>query len=81
MSEPLKLGLDALVDALKAAGEPTRLRLLALLDGGDLTVTDLTEILGQSQPRISRHRKLLGEAELIERYHEGAWAYFRLKQD
>ncbi|MDR9811346.1 ArsR/SmtB family transcription factor [Rhizobium hidalgonense] len=81
MSEPLKLGLDGLVDVMKAAGEPTRLRLLALLDGGDLTVTDLTEILGQSQPRISRHLKLLGEAELIERYQEGAWAYFRLKQD
>ncbi|KPH09040.1 ArsR family transcriptional regulator [Rhizobium leguminosarum] len=81
MSEPLKLGLDALVDVMKAAGEPTRLRLLALLDGGDLTVTDLTEILGQSQPRISRHLKLLGEAELIERYQEGAWAYFRLKQE
>ena len=81
MSEPLKLGLDALVDVLKATGEPTRLRLLALLDSGDLTVTDLTEILGQSQPRISRHLKLLGEAELIERYQEGAWAYFRLKQD
>ncbi|MBB4194721.1 ArsR family transcriptional regulator [Rhizobium aethiopicum] len=81
MNEPLKLGLDGLVDVLKAAGEPTRLRLLALLDGGDLTVTDLTEILGQSQPRISRHLKLLGEAELIERYQEGAWAYFRLKQD
>lgn len=81
MSEPLKLGLEGLVDVLKAAGEPTRLRLLALLDGGDLTVTDLTEILGQSQPRISRHLKLLGEAELIERYQEGAWAYFRLKQD
>ncbi|MGO7976161.1 ArsR/SmtB family transcription factor, partial [Rhizobium ruizarguesonis] len=62
-------------------GEPTRLRLLALLDGGDLTVTDLTEIIGQSQPRISRHLKLLGEAELIERYQDGAWAYFRLKQD
>ncbi|MBY4587939.1 metalloregulator ArsR/SmtB family transcription factor [Rhizobium redzepovicii] len=81
MSEPLKLGLDALVDVMKAAGEPTRLRLLALLDSGDLTVTDLTEILGQSQPRISRHLKLLGEAELIERYQEGAWAYFRLKQE
>ena len=81
MSEPLKLGLEGLVDVLKAAGEPTRLRLLALLDGGDLTVTDLTEILGQSQPRISRHLKLLGEAELIERYQEGAWAYFRLKQE
>jgi ArsR family transcriptional regulator len=81
MSEPVRLGLDALVDVLRAAGEPTRLRLLALLAAGDLTVTDLTEILGQSQPRISRHLKLLGEADLIDRYQEGAWAYFRLRQD
>ncbi|MBB3540750.1 ArsR family transcriptional regulator [Rhizobium sp. BK399] len=69
------------MDVLRAAGEPTRLRLLALLAAGDLTVTDLTEILGQSQPRISRHLKLLGEADLIDRYQEGAWAYFRLRQD
>ncbi|WP_028746306.1 ArsR/SmtB family transcription factor [Rhizobium mesoamericanum] len=81
MGEPIKLGLDALVDVLRAAGEPTRLRLLVLLAAGDLTVTDLTEILGQSQPRISRHLKLLGEADLIDRYQEGAWAYFRLRQD
>ncbi|APO68247.1 ArsR/SmtB family transcription factor [Rhizobium mongolense] len=81
MAEAVRLGLDALVDVLKAAGEPTRLRLLALLAAGDLTVTDLTEILGQSQPRISRHLKLLGEADLIDRYQEGAWAYFRLRQD
>ena len=81
MAEPVRLGLDTLVDVLKAAGEPTRLRLLALLSAGDVTVTDLTEILGQSQPRISRHLKLLGEADLIDRYQEGAWAYFRLKQE
>lgn len=73
--------LDGMVDLLKAAGEPTRLRLLALLAAGDLTVSDLTDILGQSQPRISRHLKLLAEAELVDRYQEGAWAYFRLKQD
>lgn len=72
---------DELVELLKAAGEPTRLRLLVLLAAGDLTVTDLTDILGQSQPRISRHLKLLAEAGLIDRYQEGAWAYFRLKQD
>jgi ubiquinone/menaquinone biosynthesis C-methylase UbiE/DNA-binding transcriptional ArsR family regulator len=77
----MKLGVDVLVDLLKAAGEPTRLRLLTLLASGDLTVTDLTEILGQSQPRISRHLKLLAEADLIDRYQEGAWAYFRLKQE
>ncbi|TPP11486.1 ArsR/SmtB family transcription factor [Rhizobium glycinendophyticum] len=77
----MQFGVDNLVDLLKATGEPTRLRLLALLAAGDLTVTDLTEILGQSQPRISRHLKLLAEAELIDRYQEGAWAYFRLKQE
>ena len=74
-------GLEKLVDILKAAGETTRLRLLVLLSAGDLTVTDLTDILGQSQPRISRHLKLLAEDGLVERYQEGAWAYFRLRRD
>ncbi len=77
----MALGLDALVDVLKAAGEQTRFRLLALLASGDLTVSDMTEILGQSQPRISRHLKLLAEEDLIERYQEGAWAYFRLRHE
>jgi len=72
------LSLEESVEVLKAAGEPTRLRLIALLAAGDLTVSEMTEILGQSQPRISRHLKLLGEAGLVERYQEGAWAYFRL---
>lgn len=78
MLDSARLDLESIVDVLKAAGEPTRMRLLALLSAGDLTVTDLTDILGQSQPRISRHLKLLMEAGLIERYQEGAWAYFRL---
>lgn len=72
------LNLDESVEVLKAAGEPTRLRLVALLAQGDLTVSEMTEILGQSQPRISRHLKLLSEAGLVERYQEGAWAYFKL---
>ncbi len=67
-----------LLSGLKAAGEPTRLRLLALLAGGELNVKDLTRILGQSQPRISRHLKLLTEAGLIERFREGSWVFFRL---
>jgi ubiquinone/menaquinone biosynthesis C-methylase UbiE/DNA-binding transcriptional ArsR family regulator len=66
------------VEILKAAGEPTRLRLLALFASGELSVKDLTEILDQSQPRISRHLRLLHEAGLIQRQAEGAWAYFRL---
>ncbi len=81
MLDSPRLDLDALVDVLKAAGEQTRMRLLALLASGDLTVTDLTDILRQSQPRISRHLKLLSEAGLVERYQEGAWAYFRLTSE
>src|SRR3978361_188752 len=69
-----------LVGALRAAGEVTRLRLLALLANGEHSVKDLTEILGQSQPRISRHLKLLADARLGERYGEGAWAYYRLAE-
>ncbi|MEM7067331.1 MAG: metalloregulator ArsR/SmtB family transcription factor [Pseudomonadota bacterium] len=76
--EKAPLSLDQTVNLLRASGEPTRLRLLMLLSQSDLTVSDLTEILGQSQPRISRHLKLLSEAGLLERYQEGAWAYFRL---
>jgi len=70
--------LDTMVDTLKAAAESSRLRILLLLARGDLTVSDLTEILGQSQPRVSRHLKLLQEAGLIGRYQEGSWAFFRL---
>ena len=54
--------MDQLLAGLRAAGEPTRLRLLALLAHSELTVTELTQILRQSQPRVSRHLKLLCEA-------------------
>ena len=67
-----------IVTALKAAAEPTRLRILLLLAAGELSVKDLTVILGQSQPRISRHLKLLAEAGLVERFREGSWAYFHV---
>ena len=76
----VQLGFDALNATLKAAGEETRLRVLALLAEAELTVTDLTDILRQSQPRISRHLKLLVEAGLIERFREGTWAFFRLTE-
>ena len=74
----MHVALDTMVDTLKAAAESSRLRILTLLSRGDLTVSDLTEILGQSQPRVSRHLKLLLEAGLIDRYQEGSWAFFRL---
>lgn len=66
-----------LLTALKAAGDDTRLRLLVLLSETEHNVKDLTEILGQSQPRLSRHLKLLTSAGLIERFQEGAWVYYR----
>jgi ubiquinone/menaquinone biosynthesis C-methylase UbiE len=75
-----RLTSNQLVEVLRAAAEPTRLRVLMLLERGDLTVKDLTEILGQSQPRISRHLKLLTEAGLIDRFPEGAWVYYRLAE-
>ena len=72
------LSLDATVSAMRAAAEDTRLRILLLLQEGELSVSDLTDILGQSQPRISRHLKVLCEADLVIRQREGAWAFFRL---
>jgi ubiquinone/menaquinone biosynthesis C-methylase UbiE/Fe2+ or Zn2+ uptake regulation protein len=80
MSVPAHLAFDDLNSALKAAGEETRLRVLALLAEAELTVSDLTEILRQSQPRISRHLKLLAEARLVDRFREGSWAFFRLAE-
>jgi ubiquinone/menaquinone biosynthesis C-methylase UbiE/DNA-binding transcriptional ArsR family regulator len=72
------LSFAGLTATLKSAGEPTRLRILALLAEAELTVSDLTEILRQSQPRLSRHLRLLTEAGLVDRFREGSWAFFRL---
>ena len=77
-SEPLSFSdLNA---ALRAAAEVTRMRILALLAESELTVSDLTDILRQSQPRISRHLRLLTEVGFVERFREGAWAFFRLAE-
>ena len=72
------ISFAGLTATLKSAGEPTRLRILALLGEAELTVSDLTEILRQSQPRLSRHLRLLIEAGLVDRFREGSWAFFRL---
>ena len=69
--------MDKLVAMLRAAGDPTRLRLLLLLREAELAVSELIEIVGQSQPRVSRHLKLLGEAGLLERFKEGSWVFYR----
>ena len=70
--------MERILTALRAAGEQTRLRLLAILSHGELTVKELTRILGQSQPRVSRHLKLLTESGLVVRYPEGSWVFYRL---
>lgn len=70
--------MNHLLQALRAAGESTRLRILAALKQSELTVSELTRILDQSQPRVSRHLKLLCDSGLLERYQEGAWVFHRI---
>ncbi|MEM5516179.1 metalloregulator ArsR/SmtB family transcription factor [Henriciella sp. AS95] len=74
----MKTNPGIIVDALRAAGEPTRLRILALLRHGELAVGELVAVLGQSQPRLSHHLKTLTAAGLTERLPEGAWVFYRL---
>lgn len=71
-------GSTQTVEMLRAAGEPTRLRILALLAAEELSVLELCRILDQSQPRVSRHLKLLAEAGLVQRFPDGAWVFYRL---
>ncbi len=72
--------MEVLLTGLRAAAEPTRLRLMALCAHAELTVSELVQILGQSQPRVSRHLKLLCEAGLLDRFREGTWAFYRLSE-
>jgi SAM-dependent methyltransferase len=72
--------MEHLLAALRAVAEPTRLRLVVLCARGELTVSELTQLLGQSQPRVSRHLKLLCEAGLLDRFREGSWVFYRLSQ-
>jgi len=71
------MSLDATLNIFRAIGEETRLRIMALLARGELTVSEITTILGQSQPRVSRHLKILADAGLVERHREGAWMFYR----
>ena len=70
--------MNHLLTLLRAAAEDTRLRILALAAREDLTVSDYVHVLGQSQPRVSRHLKLLVEAGLLERFREAQFTRFRL---
>ncbi len=71
------MALDAALNIFRAIGEETRLRIMVLLIRGELTVSEITAILGQSQPRVSRHLKILADAGLAERHREGAWMFYR----
>jgi len=71
--------VNLFIDSLKAAGEPTRLRILALLRHVDLAVGELVQILGQSQPRLSHHLRTLAMAGLVERLPEGSWVFYRIQ--
>ncbi|MBO6521884.1 MAG: metalloregulator ArsR/SmtB family transcription factor [Rhodospirillales bacterium] len=71
--------MNQTVQLLKALAEPTRLRIVALCRaGGDLAVSEFVRILGQSQPRVSRHLKLLTEAGALARIPEGSWVFYRI---
>ncbi|MCP1336128.1 ArsR/SmtB family transcription factor [Futiania mangrovi] len=70
--------MERVLAGMRAAADPTRLRLLSLLSRAELTVSELTQILGQSQPRISRHLKLMCEAGLLNRFQEGSWVFYRM---
>ena len=70
--------LDTVLGALKAAAEATRLRVLELLTHGELTVGEISTVLDQSQPRISRHLKVLCDAGLLDRFREEHWVYYRV---
>ena len=70
--------MDLLISGLRAAAEPTRLRLLALCGQGELTVGELVGLMGQSQPRVSRHLKLLCDGGLLDRFRDGAFVFYRL---
>ena len=72
--------METLLSLLKALADPTRLRLLALCDCSDLTVSDLTNILGQSQPRVSRHLKVMVEGQILERRTEGQRVFYGRKR-
>ncbi len=69
---------EQLITHLKALADPIRLRLLALCVRGEATVSELTEVMGQSQPRISQHLKQLCGAGLLERFRDGHFVYYRV---
>lgn len=73
--------MDRLLDIFRALGDPTRLRIFALLRTMELSVGELAQVLGQSQPRVSRHIRILADAGLTVRRREGSWVFLALAED
>jgi ArsR family transcriptional regulator len=73
--------VDRLLDFFRALGDPTRLRIFALLREMELSVGELAQVLGQSQPRVSRHIRILADAGLTARRREGSWVFLTLADD
>ena len=69
-----------LADHFQALADPTRLRILSLLRIMELSVGELAQVLGQSQPRVSRHLKILADAGVVERRKEGSWVFLTLSE-
>ena len=76
----MRMNIDALSQCLKATADPSRLRLLFLCNQGELTVTDLVRITGHSQPRTSRHLKILQDAGLLESFREQHFIFYRVNR-
>lgn len=72
--------MDAISTLLKTLGHPDRLRILALLSQGELTISELVQILELSQPRVTQYIKSLEQAGIVERMREGSWVFSRLKR-
>src|SRR3546814_3185488 len=70
--------MSRLVNSFAALADPTRLRILTLLRSMELSVGELAQVLGQSQPRVSRHLKILADVGLVDRRKEGAWTFVGL---
>jgi ubiquinone/menaquinone biosynthesis C-methylase UbiE/DNA-binding transcriptional ArsR family regulator len=77
----MNICMDLPLTIFRALADPTRLRILALLRAMELSVGELAQVLVQSQPRISRHIKILAEAGLLGRRKEGAWVFLGLGED
>jgi ubiquinone/menaquinone biosynthesis C-methylase UbiE len=67
-----------MADRFQALADPTRLRIVVLLRLMELSVGELAQVLGQSQPRVSRHLKILADAGVLERRKEGSWVFLTL---